>query len=136
MKRLAVLVYGVACYLMFLGVFLYAIGFVGGALVPTTLDGPLAGPLGGALAVNALLMAVFAVQHSGMARPAFKRWWTRFVPQPIERSTYCLCSNLALILLFWQWRPMGGAVWDVQAPAARTALHALGAAGWLLVLVT
>lgn len=136
MKRLAVLAYGAVCYVMFLGVFLYAVGFVGNMFVPTSLDAPAKGSPAEAMLVNVLLLAVFAIQHSGMARPAFKRWWTRYIPAPIERSTYVLCSNLALILLFLQWRPMGGAVWDVEAPMGRVLLHIVGAIGWLIVLVT
>jgi protein-S-isoprenylcysteine O-methyltransferase Ste14 len=121
---------------MFLGTFLYAIGFLGNVAVPKAIDSAAAGPLGEALLVNALLLGVFAVQHSVMARPGFKRWWTKLVPHPVERSTYVLFSNLALILLFWQWRPMGGVVWDVEHPAGRAVLYGLFALGWLTVLVT
>jgi protein-S-isoprenylcysteine O-methyltransferase Ste14 len=136
MQRWGVLAYGVLCYAAFLGTFLYAIGFVGNVVVPWTIDGPAETPLAMALLIDMLLLAVFAVQHSGMARPAFKRWWTRLVPRAIERSTYILFSSLALMLLFWQWRPLGGIIWDVANPAGRLALHALCAAGWLLVLAT
>src|SRR5690606_14143454 len=136
MKRVAVLIYGAASYAMFLGVFLYAIGFLGNFAVPKSIDSAREGSLGVALVVNVLLLGVFGVQHSVMARPAFKRWLTRFVPQPAERSTYVLFSNLALALLFWQWRPMGGVVWDVENPAGRVLLYGLFAFGWLTVLVT
>jgi methanethiol S-methyltransferase len=135
MKRAAIFVYGVLSYLLFFGVFLYAIGFVGNVLVPTSLDGP-AGPLATGLLVDLGLLGLFAVQHSVMARPAFKRWWTQRVPVAAERSTYVLLSSLALILVFWQWRPLGGVVWDVEAPALRVGLVALCAAGWGIVLTT
>jgi protein-S-isoprenylcysteine O-methyltransferase Ste14 len=136
MSRLLVLLTGVLNYAVFLGVFLYAMGFVGGFLVPTRLDGPATDPWPIALAVNSLLVLVFGLQHSVMARPAFKRWLTKFVPQPLERSAYMLATNAALMLLFWQWRPMGVVVWDVTLPAARTALWGVFAGGWLTVLVT
>lgn len=132
--RVATFAYGVLCYLIFFGTFLYAAGFVGNLFVPKSIDSGPARPLGEALAVNAGLLALFALQHSLMARPWFKRAWTRLVPEPAERSTYVLLSSLALIALFWQWRPMGGVVWDVEAQAPRLALHGLCAAGWLIVL--
>jgi protein-S-isoprenylcysteine O-methyltransferase Ste14 len=136
LKRIAFFVYGVACYLVFFGTFLYAIGFIGNVGVPTTLDGPAAGPLASALAVNTGLLGLFAVQHSVMARKWFKQRWTRIVPRPIERSTYVLFSSVALILLFWQWRPMGGVVWSVENPALALTLRVLFAFGWTLVLVS
>jgi len=115
-------------------VFLYAIGFVTGAWGYTTLDSPAAGSLGVALAVDLGLLGLFAVQHSVMARPAFKRWWTKVVPREAERSTYVLASNLALVAVFAFWRPVGGVVWEVEAAWARWALYGVGAVGWLLVL--
>jgi protein-S-isoprenylcysteine O-methyltransferase Ste14 len=136
LNRILFFVYGVAAYLMFLGSYLYAIGFIGNFAVPTRLDGLARGPLGVALAVNAGLLALFAVQHSVMARPWFKDWWTRFVPRPIERSTYVLLSSAALIALFALWRPMGGVVWSVENPVGRLALRALFGFGWALVLVS
>lgn len=135
LKRLLFSAYGVVCYVLFLGTFLYAIGFVGNLGTPTALDGPSREPLTTALAINAGLLMLFAVQHSVMARPWFKGWWTRLVPKPIERSTYVLFSSLALLVLFWQWRPMGGQVWSVSDPAGRVVLFALFAFGWGLVLV-
>lgn len=135
-RRILVLAYGLFAYALFLVVFVYACGFVGNLGTPTALDGPLEGSLLLALAVNLGLLALFAVQHSVMARPMFKRWWTRIVPQPIERSTYALCSSLALALLFWQWRPMGGIVWHIEPPALVYAVYAIFAVGWLTVLVS
>ncbi len=134
-KRILVFLYGSLAYLVFLGTFLYAIAFIGGFAVPTRLDGASAEPVGTALAVDAALLALFAVQHSVMARKWFKDAWTRMVPAPAERSTYVLFSSLALILLFWQWRPMGGVVWSVEDPAARLLLRGLFGFGWALVLV-
>ncbi|MBC6954365.1 MAG: isoprenylcysteine carboxylmethyltransferase family protein [Leptolyngbya sp. PLA2] len=136
MKRYLIVGYALACWVMFLGVFAYACAFVGGFLVPTTLDGPRSDPLWLALCVNVGLIAVFGVQHSVMARQWFKRWWTRFVHPAAERSTYVLISNLLMIVLFWQWRPMGGVVWHVEHEAGRIALWSLFAAGWLLVPVS
>jgi len=136
MKRLAVFTYGVAVYAMFLGVFVYAVGFIGNFLVPKTLDSAPQMPLLQALLINVALLGVFGLQHSVMARPAFKRWLTGWLSPAIERSTYVLFTNLALILMFWGWQPMGGTIWDVQDPAARAVLYGLFAFGWLLVLVT
>lgn len=134
-KRIAFFAYGCFAYLIFLGTFLYAIAFVGGLGAPTSLDGEPRGSLAVSLAVDAGLLALFAVQHSVMARRWFKAWWTQYVPHAIERSTYVLCASLALIVLFWQWRPLGGVVWSIDNPAARAVLQMLFAAGWTLVLV-
>jgi protein-S-isoprenylcysteine O-methyltransferase Ste14 len=131
---MAILVYGIACYAVFFATFLYAIGFIGNFGVPKTMDSaPTLAP-GLALAVDLGLLALFAVQHSVMARPAFKRWWTRIVPPAAERSTYVLFSSLALLLLFWLWQPLGGSVWNVEHPAGRAALYAGYGFGWALVL--
>ncbi|HVS30083.1 MAG TPA: isoprenylcysteine carboxylmethyltransferase family protein [Thermoanaerobaculia bacterium] len=135
LKRTAFLAYGVVCYAVFFGTFLYAIGFIGGFLVPTTLDGPPSGPLATAIAVNVGLLGLFAVQHSVMARRWFKERWTRIVPPALERSTYVLLSSLALILLFWQWRPLGGVIWSVEDPVGRAVLYSLFGFGFALVLV-
>jgi len=134
-QRVAFFVYGAACYLIFLATFLYAIGFVGNLVVPKGLDSPPAQPFGPALAIDALLLGVFAVQHSVMARPWFKKSWTRVVPSTLERSTYVLFASAALALLMWQWRPLGGQVWEVGPGPARAFLYALFAFGWLLVLL-
>ena len=134
MKRAAYFVFGLICHAMFLVVFLYMAGFVGNLLVPKTIDSPAGGtPPGTAAAVNLLLLAWFAVPHSVMARQGFKRWWTRYVPAPLERSVYVLVANLSMVLLLWQWRPIDAVVWDVRHPAGRAVLYGLFAGGWLLV---
>jgi protein-S-isoprenylcysteine O-methyltransferase Ste14 len=135
LKRGLFLTYGVFSYLVFFGTFLYAIGFIGGFGVPNPLDGAATGPIGAALAIDAALLGLFAVQHSVMARRWFKERWTRLVPWPLERSTYVLLSSLALILLFRYWRPLGGSVWLVEDPTGRIVLWSLFAFGWGLVLV-
>jgi len=127
--------YGLFCYLIFLGTFLYAIGFVGNLVVPKSIDSGVVVPLGEAVAVNVLLLGLFAVQHSVMARPAFKRWWTRRVPPQVERSTYVLATSVLLVLLFWQWRPLPGIVWEAEQPVAAV-LWVLFGVGGLLVLIS
>jgi protein-S-isoprenylcysteine O-methyltransferase Ste14 len=135
LKRLSFFVYGSVSYLIFLATFLYTIGFVGGFAVPTQLDAPAEGAVGGSLGIDLLLLTVFAVQHSVMARRGFKRWWMRIVPSQIERSTYVLCASVALILLVALWQPLGGIVWQVQRPVAVAAIYTVFALGWGLVLL-
>jgi protein-S-isoprenylcysteine O-methyltransferase Ste14 len=136
LKRILFFAYGTISYLIFLGTFLYAIGFIGNFGVPRTLDGAVNGPLGISFAIDAALLTLFAVQHSVMARKWFKEWWTRIVPKPIERSTYVLFSSLALILLFSLWRPLGGVIWSVEDPVGQLVLRGLFAFGWALVLIS
>jgi protein-S-isoprenylcysteine O-methyltransferase Ste14 len=134
-KRIGFLAWGVVCYALFFACFLYAIAFIGDfAVVPKTIDSGEPGPLGLALAVDLGLLSLFALQHSGMARPGFKRVWTKIVPEPAERPTYVLLSTLALVVLFAFWQPIGGAVWTVTNPVGVLALHAVYFAGWLLLL--
>ena len=136
MSRLLVFAYGVIAYSVFFVTYLYAAGFIGNLIVPKSLDSAPTAPLGIALMVNLGLLSLFAVQHSVMARPWFKRALVRMIPQAAERSTYVLASSLALILLFWLWSPLGGTVWDVQNPTGRAVLYGLFAFGFLLVLYT
>jgi protein-S-isoprenylcysteine O-methyltransferase Ste14 len=136
MKKLTIFVYGAGSYIVFLATFLYAIGFVGNFAVPKSLDGPLSGSLQTALLIDLGLLSVFAVQHSVMARPAFKRLITQIIPASAERSTYVLASSLALGLLFWQWQPLGGVVWNVDSAPGQMLLYAGFAFGWMLVLIT
>jgi protein-S-isoprenylcysteine O-methyltransferase Ste14 len=135
-KRISIFLYGVVSYAIFFATFLYALGFVGNFAVPRTIDGERLLPLPTALAIDVGLLALFALQHSVMARPFFKRWLTKFVPESAERSTYVLASSLALIALFALWQPLGGVIWHVTDPTARGVLWALFAFGWLLVLVS
>ncbi len=134
MSRLLIFAYGVLSYLVFLATFLYAVAFIGNFSVPTRLDGPAVGSFGSALGVNLGLLSLFAVQHSLMARKWFKDAWTQIVPAAAERSTYVLFSSLALILLFWLWRPMGGVIWSVESPLGRYLAYGLFASGWALLL--
>lgn len=136
MKRWSVLLYGVASYGLFLVTFLYLAAWMGGVFVPTTLDGPAETSLAKALAIDAVLILIFGLQHSVMARPGFKKRWTNLVPEPIERSTYVLATNAALALMFWQWRPLGGVIWNIESPTGRMVLWGLFGVGWLTVLVT
>jgi len=136
MSRLLAVLYAAVSYLSFLATILYAIGFIGNGVVPKTIDVGSAGVGAPALVVDLGLLGVFAVQHSVMARPSFKRWWTRVVPAPIERSTYVLFSNAALVLLFWQWVPMDGTVWHVAHAPGRAALLAIFWLGWGVALVS
>jgi len=134
MSRLIALVYGMACYAFFFVTFLYAIAFVEDFPVPRTIDAGLRAPMTEALLINMLLMALFAIQHSVMARPQFKAWWTQFVPKPVERSTYVLFASALLALLCWQWRPIPAVVWHVSDPLAAAMLTGLSVLGFLIVL--
>jgi protein-S-isoprenylcysteine O-methyltransferase Ste14 len=134
LKRSLTIGYGAICYTVFLAAFLYAIGFVGNIVVPRSVDNGIDASIGEAIVVNVLLLGVFAVQHSVMARPGFKRKWTGFVPPAIERSTYVLLASLALVLLYWQWRTMPAVIWDVQWTAGGAGLWILFWLGWSTVL--
>jgi len=136
MGRIIGFLYGLVAYLVFLGAFLYAIGFVTNLWVPKTIDTGSDVPIDEALVINILLMSLFAIQHSVMARPVFKKWWTQFVPVSVERSTYVLLASLALILLFWQWRPIPTIVWQIADPQTAMLVLGLSLFGWLLVLVS
>ena len=136
MSRFIAFLYGLVAYLVFFATFVYAIGFVSGLVVPKTIDTGAAVPLTEALVLNILLMSLFAVQHSVMARKEFKRWWTKYVPKAVERSTYVLFASLALALLFWQWRPIATVVWQVNDPRVAMVITGLSLVGWLLVLTS
>ncbi len=136
MKKTITFLYGVIAYIVFLGTFLYAIAFVGDFLVPKTINSGTEGAFWSSLGINLVLMTVFALQHSIMARPGFKRWWTKIIPKPIERSTYVLLASLALILLYWKWVPMTTVVWEVNDPMGVTILYGLFALGWGIVLLS
>ena len=136
MSKIIAFVYGAGSYLIFLATFLYAIGFIGNFGVPKSMDSPSTDPWELSLMVDLGLLSLFAVQHSAMARPWFKRWLACFLPQAVERSTYVLASSLALLLLFWQWRPLGGSVWVIHNEVGQALLYAGFVFGWLLVLVT
>jgi methanethiol S-methyltransferase len=134
-KRILIFLYGLGSYALFFVTFLYSVGFIGNFIVPKTIDGAPLLPLWQALLIDLGLLALFAVQHSVMARPAFKQWWTRVVPASAERSTYVLASSLALIMLFAFWQPLGGMIWHSDNPIAQVTLYTFYAAGWLLILM-
>src|SRR6202162_6031327 len=136
MAGLFAVIYGIAAYATFLVTILYAIGFVSNLVVPKSIDSGAAGPLIESILINTMLLGLFAVQHSVMARQGFKRWWTRFVPPSIERSTFVLFSSLALLLLYWQWRPIPEPIWTVQSPVIAAALEAVSFFGWGLLFVS
>ncbi|OBK98423.1 hypothetical protein A5645_03535 [Mycobacterium asiaticum] len=136
MKRIVIVGYGAVAYLIGFAAFVYAIGFLGNFAVPHAIDHGVAAPAIEALIVNVLLLVAFGLQHSVMARPAFKRWWTRMVPEPIERSTYVLATGLVLAVLFWQWRTMPALIWDITWPAGRLSVQMLFWLGWVIVLAS
>jgi protein-S-isoprenylcysteine O-methyltransferase Ste14 len=136
MKRLIAFVYGIACYGVFFATLLYAIGFLGNFGVPKSIDSGPTGSVFTALAIDGALLALFALQHSIMARPWFKRIWTRMVPEPVERSTYVLFSSGALLLMFWQWRPIGGVIWSFEGGIVGTVMVGLYVTGLLIVLLS
>jgi methanethiol S-methyltransferase len=136
MKKFFFLLYGIIAYLIFFGTFCYAVGFVSSLLVPKHIDSDPQSPLTYALLVNAGLLTLFALQHSIMARPAFKRWWTKIIPESIERSTYVLLASLCLILLFWKWEPIGGVIWQVESETGQVLLKSLSLFGFGIVLVS
>lgn len=136
MKRILYLLYGVISYFAFFGTILYAIGFVGNLVVPKTIDGAATTPLYFGLLTNASLLLLFALQHSIMARPAFKNWWTRIIPAPLERSTFVLLSSLCLMLMMWQWQPLGGLVWSIENQLVKTTMLVVYFLGWGIVFVS
>jgi protein-S-isoprenylcysteine O-methyltransferase Ste14 len=136
MSRIIVFIYGVIAYILFFIAILYAIGFVGNFVVPKSIDSGLAVPLGEALLVNLILLGLFALQHTIMARQGFKNWITKIIPVSAERSTFVLFFSLILLLLYWQWRPIHGVVWEVENSVAINIIYALFVIGWLQVFVT
>lgn len=136
MKRIVAFVYGIVCYGVFFATLLYAIGFLGNFGVPKSIDSGPEGSTTSALAIDGALLALFALQHSIMARPWFKRAWTSLVPEPVERSTYVLFSSLALLIMFWLWRPIGGTIWSIDGGIAETIILGLYMVGLLIVLLS
>ena len=132
MDRLVAFLYGLACYVIFVFTMLYAVGFVSGVAVPKTIDTGTTVPMVEAITVDLLLICVFAIQHSVMARRRFKQWWTKFVPPAVERSTYVLFSSLALASLFWQWRPIPAQLWQIADPQVTAAVTGLSVFGWMI----
>jgi protein-S-isoprenylcysteine O-methyltransferase Ste14 len=136
MLKLTAFLFGAVAYLTFLFTILYAIGFVAGLVVPKAIDTGAKSPVFEALVINLVLMLLFAVQHSVMARSSFKQWWTQFIPKPVERSTYVLFASLTLLVLFWQWRPMPAVIWHVEEPEMATVIAGVSFFGWLIVFAS
>lgn len=136
MTGLLAVIYGLCAYAVFFITILYAIGFVGNWVIPKSIDSGIAGPLIESALINTMLLALFAVQHSVMARQGFKRWWTRFVPASIERSTFVLFSSLVLLLLYWQWQPMPAPIWTVRDPYMATAIETVSLFGWAMLFAS
>ena len=136
MGRIISFVYGVLAHLGFLVAFMYLIGFLGNFVVPKSIDSGQAGPVGQALLINVILIAIFGIPHSVMARPGFKQWWTKVIPQHIERSTYVMQGNLLVALLMWQWQPMVGVIWNVEHPVGASVLWGLFGIGWVMIVLT
>lgn len=136
MNKLLSFLYGVVCYAVFFLSFLYAVGFVGNLVVPKSIDTGAESSLAQSLIINLVLLGLFAMQHTVMARPAFKRWWTKIVPVQVERSTFVLAASLLLCLLYWQWRPLPGAIWTVEDSAGKALLLGLFWLGWIIVLLS
>jgi protein-S-isoprenylcysteine O-methyltransferase Ste14 len=136
MQKISALIYGVICYTVFFVSFLYAIGFVGNMAVPKGIDSGPSASLAESLTVNLVLLALFAIQHTIMARPAFKKWWTKIIPAEMERSTFVLVASSLLLLLYWQWRPLTGVIWSVTSTAGTMALWSAFWIGWLIVLAS
>jgi protein-S-isoprenylcysteine O-methyltransferase Ste14 len=134
--RILYFLYGITTYVIFFCTFLYAIGFVGNFFVPKSMDTGQSGSLGEALIINMLLLSVFAIQHSVMARKGFKKAWAKIIPAALERNTYVLFSSLALILIFWQWQPMGDVIWDVSNTTLGSILIGISLFGWFFVLIS
>tara|TARA_R110002074_G_scaffold399845_1_gene593900 strand:+ start:1661 stop:2404 length:744 start_codon:yes stop_codon:yes gene_type:complete len=135
MSKFLQMLYALVAYVFFFGTFLYLVGFLGGLVVPKTIDSGPEGPWLSALIINLVLIGIFAIQHTVMARPAFKSWWTKIVPNSIERSTYVVATNLTLVLLFWQWRPLTSVIWDLDGVAGQIMFGVFGF-GWLVVLIS
>jgi protein-S-isoprenylcysteine O-methyltransferase Ste14 len=136
MSRILAFIYGVISYLAFLAAFCYAIAFVGDFYVPKTINSGVIGSFWSSLLINAGLLSLFAIQHSGMARPGFKKWWTKIIPEPIERSTYVLLASTVLFLLYWQWQPMTSIIWSIESEIGRWILWGLFGLGWGTVVYT